>query len=382
MRQRCRPACTNSSLFIYVSAVVLFAVCNLLAMMLIQKHIWNKGGGPIAHISEGAAAIDDQPFDSKDGILIEDLMRNFPFTFNRTKFRTDHRRNYFIHDSVVMGNAWASQSSLGYVTLATQSSVDRLHWLLEVSESWKAPISVSVFVPGIDYYIAKVYIAYLRLCSPVIRTNATFHFVYHRDMAPQESISYPKHYVPSCTRSAETLPLIMRYRTSSFRRWWTQALYPQNHLRNAARQGCLTTYHFLTDIDIIPVSGLANDLQAFLSREEQRICQKCVYVVPTYEMPEKLPIPRSKAELLERVHRKQGRPFHAKVFIHNQYATNHSLWESSPGPGHLEAAYKVKNYEFFYEPFYIARSDVPLYDERFIGYGFTRNTQVSTLNYI
>jgi hypothetical protein len=30
----------------------------------------------------------------------------------------------------------------------------------------------------------------------------------------------------------------------------------------------------------------------------------------------------------------------------------------------------------WYEPFYVARADTPDYDERFIGYGFTRNTQV------
>jgi hypothetical protein len=32
-----------------------------------------------------------------------------------------------------------------------------------------------------------------------------------------------------------------------------------------------------------------------------------------------------------------------------------------------------------YEPFYVARADTPGYDERFIGYGFARNTQVHYL---
>jgi N-acetyllactosaminide beta-1,3-N-acetylglucosaminyltransferase len=36
----------------------------------------------------------------------------------------------------------------------------------------------------------------------------------------------------------------------------------------------------------------------------------------------------------------------------------------------------VENYEFFYEPFYVALDSAPEYDERFVGYGFTRNTQV------
>ena len=37
----------------------------------------------------------------------------------------------------------------------------------------------------------------------------------------------------------------------------------------------------------------------------------------------------------------------------------------------------VTNFEFFYEPFYVSRDDVPEHDVRFVGYGFTRNTQVS-----
>lgn len=32
-----------------------------------------------------------------------------------------------------------------------------------------------------------------------------------------------------------------------------------------------------------------------------------------------------------------------------------------------------------YEPVYVSRPDVPQFDERFIGYGMTRNTQVGVL---
>ena len=39
-------------------------------------------------------------------------------------------------------------------------------------------------------------------------------------------------------------------------------------------------------------------------------------------------------------------------------------------------AYKVDKYIFKYEPLYVARADTPPFDERFIGFGMTRNTQV------
>ncbi|GFR02476.1 beta-1,4-glucuronyltransferase 1 [Trichonephila clavata] len=374
MRQRCRLICSRSSLYVYVTAIALFTLCNILAIILISRSS-KQNDHPIAKINA------EPLFPLQDGgLLIGNLLSSFVFNFNQSSSRTDSKRTYIIHDSVVVGNAYGSYGK-AYVTLATQCSVDKLHMLFELADTWRAPMSVAVFVPGVDFYIAKVYIAYLRLCSQVIRTNVTFHFLYHRDMAPSDSSSsehaHDHHAVPSCARSSEALPLLLRYRTSSFRRWWQQALHPQNHLRNVARKGVKTPYHFLTDIDILPIAGLAHQLDVFLSTSSRgKSCSKCVFVVPTYEMPEQLPVPRSKDELLERIRRKQSRPFHAKVFIHNQFATNHSLWEKIPNSRQLEAAYKISNYEFFYEPFYVGRANVPLYDERFIGYGFTRNTQV------
>lgn len=48
----------------------------------------------------------------------------------------------------------------------------------------------------------------------------------------------------------------------------------------------------------------------------------------------------------------------------------------SPQQMNVFISHKVTNYEFLYEPFYVAYDSVPPHDERFIGYGFTRNSQV------
>ena len=42
-------------------------------------------------------------------------------------------------------------------------------------------------------------------------------------------------------------------------------------------------------------------------------------------------------------------------------------------------SHNVTNFEFLYEPFYVALDTAPPHDERFIGYGYTRNTQVKTV---
>jgi hypothetical protein len=46
--------------------------------------------------------------------------------------------------------------------------------------------------------------------------------------------------------------------------------------------------------------------------------------------------------------------------------------------GKAYVSHDVTNFEFLYEPFYVARDVVPPHDERFMGYGYTRNTQVSS----
>lgn len=53
-------------------------------------------------------------------------------------------------------------------------------------------------------------------------------------------------------------------------------------------------------------------------------------------------------------------------------------WESGIGSPQDETniSHNVTNFEFLYEPFYVSSDTVPPHDERFLGYGFTRNTQV------
>lgn len=57
--------------------------------------------------------------------------------------------------------------------------------------------------------------------------------------------------------------------------------------------------------------------------------------------------------------------------------TSSATTESDEPNTHI--SYNVTNFEFLYEPFYVSTDMVPLHDERFLGYGFTRNTQVSLL---
>jgi N-acetyllactosaminide beta-1,3-N-acetylglucosaminyltransferase len=51
----------------------------------------------------------------------------------------------------------------------------------------------------------------------------------------------------------------------------------------------------------------------------------CAYVIPTYELDERVNFPRNKTDLIRLAKKGLARPFHHRVFIYNQYATNFSL---------------------------------------------------------
>jgi len=56
-------------------------------------------------------------------------------------------------------------------------------------------------------------------------------------------------------------------------------------------------------------------------------CTKsCAYVIPTFEIDVRATFPRSKNALVRLIRKGLARPFHEKVFIYNQYATNFSKY--------------------------------------------------------
>lgn len=125
-----------------------------------------------------------------------------------------------------------------------------------------------------------------------------------------------------CLKPESTLLQILKRRSSGTSKWRVKNPYPQNHLRNLARKNCQTPYVFLTDVDIIPSANLCESLELFL---KTATCEgKCAFVIPTYELDERVKFPGNKSELVRLANKGLARPFHHKVFIYNQYATNFS----------------------------------------------------------
>ncbi|KAH9373584.1 hypothetical protein HPB48_014819 [Haemaphysalis longicornis] len=306
-----------------------------------------------------ADADEVQPAGANTVHILDLLARRAPFKFDEASNALDTSGKYKIAHSFLTPEADLSSQDAGEVCLATQGSLDRLHHLVELAQLWNGPLSLAVFVAnGAQFQALRAYLALVRSCSEPVRANMRVDLVYPAGVNLTRLVSWSRADVAggafSCAGHASLLRTLHSSGRARVRRF------------------------FLVDIDVMPKPGLWDELSDFFGSSNKRPCVKCVFVVPTYEAREMVPVPRTKRELLGLVRRKEARPFHFKSFIFNQYATNHAAWEAlKHSEDGLRAAYKVQHYEFFYEPFYVAGKEVPRYDERFVGYGFTRNTQVS-----
>jgi len=66
-----------------------------------------------------------------------------------------------------------------------------------------------------------------------------------------------------------------------------QLPYPQNLLRNLARQHCLSEWVMCPDVDMVfprPDGNLTQSLVRFLQTSKALYCSKCAFVFPLYEV--------------------------------------------------------------------------------------------------
>ncbi|XP_064481748.1 beta-1,4-glucuronyltransferase 1-like isoform X2 [Ornithodoros turicata] len=291
----------------------------------------------------------------------------------------DRRKLYRIHENVILAKKSIAQEH-NVVCLSSIASLSHLHWLPELAEHWTGPASVSVFVHGHALEFVIVYISFLRSCFPTIRDNFTFHLVFPADH--NESLTIVNDDLPRILQHDSDVPLfcssykdLSSYFTGLLKKFGdTRTMFPQNHLRNVAREGCSASqFYYMIDVDAMPQYGLYERLLEFLPRRQP--CDKCLYVVPAFEGNVQVSHPRTKKELLARYGKKKHfRVYHVIAFWKNQGATNITRWMSLPDEEELKPAYEA-NFKFGYECFYVGPHTVPKYRERFIGYGFTRNVQ-------
>lgn len=238
--------------------------------------------------------------------------------------RWDDNRKFKLFDNVVVGDRYIVQNNIHKTCLATQSSLEKLYSIIEVSNNWNGPISLAVFAAYEEELNSLLmYILYLRKCDKKIRENVSFHIGLAMERRTK-NIFVDMDYLEDldCSNPGLVFQSLLKPLHKGLNFWRAKLPYPQNHMRNLARKNCQTKHVFLTDVDIIPSKGMAEELDDFMGKDS---CAKmCAYVVPTYELDERVAFPTNKTELIRLAQKGLARPFHQKVFIYNQYATNFS----------------------------------------------------------
>ena len=158
---------------------------------------------------------------------------------------------------VLVGRKYQQLSHQTGVTVTTQTSVERLHWLVESSTTWQGPMSVVVFVPDKEFDVAQFYISYLRSCFSNIRDNVAWSLVHPVTRPPRAANINMKTWGPlACSDHRTSLAsLVSALYSKEYAQWRTGYDYPQNHLRNIARDNSLTHYTLSLDVDVILAPG-------------------------------------------------------------------------------------------------------------------------------
>ena len=279
--------------------------------------------------------------------------------------------NFLTSEHVVLENAHD-------VSVVTQCSSNHVHHLIELSERWRGPVSVAVFTYDDDFSHAIDTILYHHFCSDSVFRYVTFHLVFPISRTPKDLTSAAK--AAESKLSCSQAPVASQ--SQSFANYAIQGIeYPHNVLRNLAVNYVQTRYVFVMDVDMVPSGDLRLLFQKLLTRLESvnQTSVKTAYVVPSFEVKEGAEVPPSKEDLVRAWSRQTARPFYSELCAKCQRPTDFEHWRalaSSPG---LNVGYRME-WKDPWEPFYIARASLPLYDERFKQYGFNRISQVSCLH--
>ncbi|XP_035826917.1 beta-1,4-glucuronyltransferase 1 [Aplysia californica] len=322
-------------------------------------------------------------------------------------YRFDRSGTYHVLDNFLTSEHVVRGRNLYDVSVVTQCSSNHLHHLSDLAQRWNGPISVSVFTFDDDFVHTVSSMLHFHFCNDHIYRHVSFHLVYPISRAPKHleglrdlKLSCADH-DPSSSSSVDLSPAQLGAGPSVANYASEDLEYPNNLLRNLAINYAQTPYIFMIDVDMVPSENLRQEFQKLMSSHIQHphfpvattknnsssssgadaavANPLSAFVVPAFEIQEKVPIPNTKSELLTLWLKTQVRPFYWEACNPCQKLTDYDKWRRLGKGGPLAVAYSVER-NALWEPFYIAKTSVPLYDERFKQYGFNRVSQVCEMH--
>ena len=239
------------------------------------------------------------------------------------------------------------------VTLVTQATVEKLWLFPELCERWRGPLALSLWVPD---------------AAVVEQAHTT-----------------ARQAAQSCADATDggSVSIHVEVQRSS------NEPYPVNRLRNIGLRSVNTSHVLVSDADFLPSRGLrdairakahwlANDKLALVVPAFQRKGGRCKTLESCRERLEPLPttVPGRFGQLARCLREKDCLVFQGDNSPQSHGTTDSSRW--------LEGDETVRPIECFrsnrYEPYVVvSMAQMPLYDERFAGYGKNKIQHVSHL---
>lgn len=230
------------------------------------------------------------------------------------------------------------------ITLVTQVSMDRLSILERSLRFWEGPVSLVIYVPtkGVE----------------------------------GEDSEWQKIYVQ---KKLKSLNLSSQCHVTLVFGHSTEADYPINVLRNIAIRQANTKYILLVDADFQPSPNFQQRFATVLKHQAQSA--RTAFVIPAFEyieLPQKSDsVPQTKEELLQLLHREDPfiLPFRMTESSESHRITDYWKWYRADKP------YAISSFSDKYEPYVVLQrhNSLPLYDERFSGYGMNKVTHITEL---
>ncbi|XP_022240712.1 LARGE xylosyl- and glucuronyltransferase 2-B-like isoform X1 [Limulus polyphemus] len=235
----------------------------------------------------------------------------------------------------------ANESS---VTLATQLTMSRLKLLNQTMVPWEGAVSIAVFLPAFGKKDEA------RVLS---ERNMVSKFIEHHNLEKRGQVTIV---VGNCTSEN----------------------YPINTLRNIAIREVKTEFLLLLDVDFQPSADLQSN--ALRTIRSWPTVDKTAFVVPGFEFRGKLKensfLPRTKSELVRSIFQKNHKIQPVKYRRGRGHTlTNYRKWYKE------EKSYILGSFDDMYEPYVLLKNtpSLPLYDERFRGYGMDKITYIMEL---
>ncbi|XP_042368298.1 beta-1,4-glucuronyltransferase 1 [Plectropomus leopardus] len=296
----------------------------------------------------------------------------------------DNSGQYRVYKNLIKSDYTTNQKpgsdpSSNVLALATHTTINNLHHLESLLERWQNPLSVAIFTHGQDVKFATALVYALSFFCPQIQALVDFHLV----CLSGEMASFPEQDREHFAGLEDCAAVFSRLEThrDKYKNYAISGnvSYPNNLLRNVARNGIESSYILVIDIDMMPSADLHQQFLAMIMRREPASDE--VFVLPAFEIRHARKMPASKTELVQLYQVGEVRPFYEELCPRCQAPTNYSQWVNSHvrGTGTLEVAYTL-TWVDPWEPFYIGPHTVPLYDENFKQYGFNRISQACELH--